>query len=99
MLIVSGVFEVEPEDRMAAIDAARVMAEATRHEPGCHSYAFYADVEDPTRIRVFEEWQDGAALESHFQAPQMAEFRQTLAQVRIRSRAIFRYEVAEKNEL
>ena len=74
MIIVSGVFEVEGADRDAAIAAAVRMATETRKEEGCQSYAFYGDFEDADRIRVFEEWESGEALERHFKTPHMAEF-------------------------
>ncbi len=99
MLIVSGILEIEPDDAEAAFAAARTMAAATREEAGCHSYAFYSDIEDSGRIRVFEEWEDGAALEAHFASAHMAEFRKALSAVKIRSRSVWRYEVGEKKEL
>ncbi len=61
MLIVSGLVEIKPENAQAAIAAAREMAIASNEEDGCHSYAFYADLEVEGRFRVFEEWEDLAA--------------------------------------
>ena len=99
MIVVSGVVEIDPEDRDTALEAASRMAQASRQEEGCHAYAFYVDVEDPGRIRVFEEWESQEALDAHFQTEHMAEFRRALGGLRIRGRRIHRYEVSDRSEL
>ena len=78
MLIVSGLVEIKPENAQAAITAALEMAIASNEEAGCHSYAFYADLEVEGRFRVFEEWEDLAALEEHFELSSM-EIRRSFA--------------------
>ena len=94
MIVVSGLIEVASESLETALAAARTMAAATREESGCLSYAFYTDIESPTRIRIFEEWESAAALERHFRAPHMAAFREALGGIEIRSREVKRYEVS-----
>ena len=98
-MIVSGVFEVEAADREAAIAAAVRMATETRKEEGCQSYAFYGDFEDAHRIRVFEEWESGEALERHFKTPHMADFRAALGKIKMRRGGVFRYEVSSRAPL
>jgi quinol monooxygenase YgiN len=99
MIVVSGEFEIEAADREAGLAAAVRMATETRKEAGCQSYAFYADVEEPARIRVFEEWESGEALELHFKTPHMAEFRAALGRIKMVRGAVWRYEVAERTKL
>jgi quinol monooxygenase YgiN len=99
MIVVSGVFEVEAADREAAVAAAVRMATETRKEAGCQSYAFYADFEDGNRMRVFEEWESGEALERHFKTPHMAEFRAALGKIKIKRGGVFRYEVTARAPL
>jgi quinol monooxygenase YgiN len=99
MIVVSGVFEVEPSDRDAAVAAAIRMATETRKETGCQSYAFYSDFEDQHRIRVFEEWESGEALERHFKTPHMADFRAALGKIKIKRGGVFRYEVTARAPL
>ena len=99
MIIVSGVLELGQEGREVAIEAARTMAEATRAEEGCISYAFYIDVENPNIVRVFEEWESDEALSKHFDTPHMVEFRRALADVDLRSRAIKHYVVSKVGDL
>lgn len=99
MLIVSGTFEIHPDDCEAALEAARIMARASNDEPGCHSYAFFVDIDQPNRFRVFEEWEDLEALEEHFQTPHMATFRKSLGAFRILGREIYRYETSQRTAL
>jgi quinol monooxygenase YgiN len=99
MIVVSGVFEIDAADREAGLQAAVRMATESRKEGGCHSYAFYADVEDPARIRVFEEWESGDALERHFRTPHMTEFRAALGRIKMVRGEVWRYEVAERAKL
>jgi quinol monooxygenase YgiN len=74
MIVVAGRIQVNPEVRSEAVRVALTMAEATRAEPGCVSYRFYADLADPNTFFIFEEWESEAALARHFETPHMAEF-------------------------
>ena len=72
MLIVAGTFELDPNDRDAFL-AGRVDAmRSTRTEPGCLEYALSADPVDPTRVMLFERWEDQAAFDGHMVAVQSA---------------------------
>ncbi len=42
------------------------LIEPTRKEPGCIRYTLLQNNEDPTDFALVEEWQDSAALQSHF---------------------------------
>lgn len=99
MIVVSGVIEIDSADLDRALQAGREAAAATRTEPGCRAYAFYQDIETPARIRVFEEWDDDAALKRHFEMPHFQRFREVLGTVRVLSRDIKRYEVSNVGEL
>lgn len=79
MVIVTGIIHIDAADAEAAKAAASNMAVATRAEDGCITYAFYEDIENPGRFRVYEEWRDLAALGAHGKAPHMADFRKALA--------------------
>ena len=94
MIVVSGVIEIDGADLERALEAGREAAAATRTEPGCRTYAFYQDIETPTRVRVFEEWDDDAALKRHFEMPHFQRFREVLGTIRVYSRDIRRYEVS-----
>jgi quinol monooxygenase YgiN len=94
MIVVSGTNEVAAKDAERAIEAAIALARETRKEPGCRYYAFYQDIESPGVFRVFEEWEDDAALKAHFQTPHMAAFRKVLSEVGVLNRDVKIYRVS-----
>ncbi len=96
MLIVTGIIEIDPDHIAPARAAAEKMMAETRKEPGCLIYEFSQLVEAPHRFRVYEEWQDAAALKAHSETPHMAEFRAALGKIGIRAREIFTIEAGEK---
>jgi len=58
----------DPARRDEAIEASVQWQQATRDdEPGCLAYCFAADPGIPTRIQVYELWEDEASLAAHFQ--------------------------------
>ncbi|MCG6857277.1 MAG: antibiotic biosynthesis monooxygenase [Salaquimonas sp.] len=99
MLIVTGITEVHADDIEKVLPAAAAMAAATRAEDGCITYAFYQDIENPGRFRVYEEWRDQAALDAHFRSPHMAEFGSAMQAARILGRDIVKYEAGSAEKL
>jgi len=87
MIIVTGEFELEPGAIDAVRPAAIEMMRETAKEDGCRYYRFYADVEHPHLVRVYEEWDSRAALEAHMQTPHMKVWREALVG-KIVSRAV-----------
>ena len=65
MVIVSGVFTVDPEQRDAFVDGRREGMRTSRAEPGCLEYTFSADPLDPGRVLLFERWESQDALHAH----------------------------------
>jgi quinol monooxygenase YgiN len=45
------------------------VAEQSRREPGCLSYAVLRSTEDPNEIGTVELWRDKAAIDAHFRMP------------------------------
>lgn len=99
MLVVAGHVVLDPARREEAIAAARAMMAETRKEPGCRVYVFAADLEDPARFRIFEEWESDEALEAHFATPHMARFREALGGLGVRELQVQRYEIASVGPL
>lgn len=99
MLIVTGTVEVSPESIEKAAKAAQEMVAETVKEPGCLVYEFSRILGHPARFRVYEEWQDQAALEAHFAAPHMTAFQAVLAEVGVVSSDIYRVVGGEKQPL
>jgi quinol monooxygenase YgiN len=94
MLVVAGRIPVQPERREDAVRLALEVGQATRAEPGCRSYRFYGDLDDPNTFFVFEEWDDEVALGRHFETPHMAKFMQEAPGLVAGAFEITRYEVS-----
>jgi quinol monooxygenase YgiN len=59
-------FKARPDKVNELISVFRSLVESTCKEPGCLAYKLLQNNEDPTDFTLVEEWQSGAALESHF---------------------------------
>ena len=71
MIIVVAALEFEDQaarDRAAEMTADVQMA-TRQEEPGCHAYCFAPDPSVPTRIQVYELWEDSDSLAAHFKHP------------------------------
>ncbi len=71
MIIVVAALEFENQaDRDRAVALTKEVQLATRvEEDGCHDYCFAPDPSIPTRIQVYELWEDSESLSAHFKHP------------------------------
>lgn len=71
MIIVVAALEFEnQEDRDRAVELTADVQMATRQEEaGCRDYCFAPDPSVPTRIQVYELWDDSESLAAHFKHP------------------------------
>jgi quinol monooxygenase YgiN len=54
-----------PEDRAEIAECLRVLATASREEPGCVSYVPHRLEDDPDTVLIYEQYRDEKALEAH----------------------------------
>lgn len=94
MLIVAGTITVEAGHRDTVLEAVAPMVAATRAEAGCQDYVFSPDPGDPRLIRLYERWDDQAALDAHFASAHMAEWQARAAGLAITGRDIAKYTIA-----
>ena len=99
MIVIAGHVVLDPKQGEAATAAAREMMSETRKEPGCLSYAFSADLEEPGRFLIFEEWESDDALRAHFASPHMARFQQAVGGLGVREMKVQRYDVSKVGPL
>jgi quinol monooxygenase YgiN len=99
MIVIAGHVAIDPERREEAVQVAREMAEASRREAGCVAYVFSANLEDPNRFLVFEEWESDAALARHFETEHMAAFQRRLPGLLAGRPVLKRYTVASANAM
>ncbi len=72
MLIVTGTFEVDPEDRDAFLQSRVEAMKTSRAEGGCLAYVFAADPLEAGRVILFERWESEEALAAHIVGMQAA---------------------------
>jgi quinol monooxygenase YgiN len=96
MLIVAGEVVVEEGSIERVRAALRSMEKATRQEPGCLTYAFSVDVNDPGMVRIFERWESMEALQAHFGMPHMKTFNEAIGRIQPKSADVKLYEVARE---
>ena len=80
MIIVVAALGFESEEkRDRAVELTREVQLATREEEeGCHDYCFAPDPSIPTRIQVYELWENSETLAAHFDHPNYAKMAELL---------------------
>lgn len=94
MLIVAVHATVESDAVEKVRAVLSTMEQRSRDEAGCLDYAFSLEINDSSRLRVFERWESMEALESHFATPHMAAFIEAIATLSPKDLDIKCYEVA-----
>lgn len=55
----------DPKERAEAAETVRLLAEASRQEPGCVNYVPHYVEGDPDTVVIYEQYQDAAAHAAH----------------------------------
>lgn len=86
MIVVVAALRFENQaDRDRAVDITREVQMATRmDEPGCHDYCFAADPSVPTRVQVYELWEDSDSLAAHFKHSNYTKMVQLLSNANVK---------------
>lgn len=95
MLLIVGTVRLPAHSMEAARPIMKRMAEASRLEQGCLEYGYAEDVFVPGLIHVKEMWIDQDALDRHFAAAHLAEWRASWPSLGITNRNLHVYEVGE----
>jgi len=99
MITIAGRVPIRPEMRVKAIEAAIKVVRATQSDAGCLQYHFYADLEDPNMLHVFEEWASQEELAAHLRQPHTVEFLAGIAGMAAGAPIVKRYVVSESGDL
>ena len=73
-VVLSATWIAKPGSEQVVLEALRVMAEVTRTEPGNISYVVYQDPAEPLTFRLFEVYEDQAAVTAHTESAHFAEW-------------------------
>ena len=86
MIIVVAALGFENQaDRDHAVNLTKDVQLATRvEEAGCHDYCFAPDPSIPTRIQVYELWEDSESLVAHFKHPNYLKMVELLSNANIK---------------
>jgi quinol monooxygenase YgiN len=98
-IIVTGIIDLDPARRDDAIAAALAAMEATRAEEGNEGYTFSADLADPGRLHVFEQWATAEAMNAHMGSAHLAEFMAAMATCGVTGARLTKWEGATASKL
>ncbi len=93
MIVVAGSVPIKPDQLDALREAADVVCRATRGEKGCLSYDFSLDLENPTLMRIFEQWETRGDLDAHLAQPHTQRFLEQLGAMAAGAPDVKRYVV------
>ena len=65
-IVISAQIDLPADKREEALKTAQPFIDGALSQEGCLHYDWSADLNNPTRINVFEEWTSEEALASHF---------------------------------
>lgn len=99
MYVIAGTFAAHPEKKAQLIQLAQSMFAPSRAEVGCISYNFYEDTAHEHHFLFFEEWEEKAAIDRHFETLHFQEFRQKFSQMIVGAPTIKIYKVEEIEQL
>jgi quinol monooxygenase YgiN len=75
MIFVIATMKTTSENQQAFVEATRECITETRKEAGCISYELHQSVSDVDTFVFVERWENREALEAHFKAPHLANWR------------------------
>src|SRR4051812_22892642 len=99
MVILAGTIRIGAGLRDKALAPITDMVNATRTEPGCIEYAFAFDALDDHLVRIFEVFENDAALAAHRASPHMARWRQQMPELGIGGRDMSEYQVQSSRKI
>jgi quinol monooxygenase YgiN len=73
--------QVKKGEEKAILESVKPCIAATRKEPGCLTYEFSQDTQDPTKFVFYEKWKSAKALEEHLAAEHTKKFVDGLGKV------------------
>jgi quinol monooxygenase YgiN len=93
VLVLAGCVRIDPARRNDVLQAAIEVMQETRKLPGCITFVFSEDLEDPGLLHVFQEWASLEALGRHLREPGIEEVRLRLGELGVREIAVERYAI------
>ena len=92
-ILISAQIDLDPARREEALRSAQKWIDAALAEEGCIHYDWSADLNNPARVNVFEEWESEAALAAHFRDPAYIGMRDHIGQFGLTAATSKKYRV------
>lgn len=99
MVVVAGSAQFRADSMAQVKERVEQVMAASRAEAGCLSYTYWTDPSGAATLFIFEEWENGAALESHLTQPHTQEFLAFVGPLLTAPPALRRYEVNSVSSL
>lgn len=99
MIVVTGYLTIAPEHRDAAEAAIATLVPLTEAEEGCLTYRYSADLLEPNRINIVEQWESEEAMTVHMGAPHFAEFMAAIGPCIGGDVSVTRHDIASSSKL
>lgn len=93
MIVVHASFPLDPDSREEALELVDDLVTESQAEDGMIDYRAATDVSDPNVVRVFEQYEDEAALEAHSQSDHFREFAAALPDLLAGEPTVTRFDV------
>lgn len=81
-------FTFHPEDRADVADALRLLALASRQEPGCVSYIPHHVEGEPETVFIYEQYRDEDALKAHRESEHFKRYSVEVLSQKMRERSV-----------
>ena len=92
-ILIAAHIDVEPDKRVKALTGAQPFIDAALQQDGCLCYSWAADMNNPERIEVFEEWESEDALAAHFKGAAYANMRDHIGASGLKNAVSAKYRV------
>ena len=92
-ILIAAQIDLTPETRAQALVTAQPWIDGALSQPGCIHYDWSADLNNSSRINVFEEWESEESLAAHFAGPHYAGMRHHLGASGLVSAASKKYRI------
>jgi quinol monooxygenase YgiN len=99
MIVLNASIPIAPDSRDAAIEAATELAQHSREEDGVIDYRVALDIEDDVTLRVFEQYEDDEAVESHMGSDHFEAFQGKIPEFVAGDVELHRFDVSEKSRM
>ncbi|WP_254832091.1 putative quinol monooxygenase [Haloglomus salinum] len=99
MIVLNASIPIDPDSRDTAIEAATELAQQSREEDGVIDYRVALDVEDDTTLRIFEQYEDDDAVQSHMGSDHFEAFQGHIPEFVAGDVELHRFDVSEKSRM